>query len=80
MLPDEHRHILEFEAAHRRNVGGKEDLVRRAFGLSYPRYFQLLNRIIDDPDAMVEYPQEVKRLLRARARDKAQRASRRFLR
>lgn len=64
LLSDRDQTIIEFEAAWTRGGGAKEALIRDRFGLSYARYYQLVNRILDDPVALAAMPFEVKRLRR----------------
>jgi hypothetical protein len=44
----------------------KARAIRERFGLSVTRYHQLLNRIIDDPEALAYDPMTVRRLRRVR--------------
>ncbi|MFP4635639.1 MAG: DUF3263 domain-containing protein [Nitriliruptoraceae bacterium] len=69
--------ILDFEREWWRYAGAKEQAVRERFDLSPTRYYQLLNRIIDDPSAEAYDPMLVKRLRRLRAQRQRQRAARR---
>ena len=76
-LDERSRRILDFEREWWRYAGAKEQAVRERFRVSPTRYYQLLNRIIDD-DAAVSYdPMLVKRLRRLRAARQRQRAARR---
>lgn len=58
--------ILEFEREWWHQSGAKEEAIREVFGLSAARYYQLLNVVIDSPDAVRHDPMLIKRLLRAR--------------
>ncbi len=63
------RSILEFEAdwQHRagaRHDGGKEEAIRARLGLTPPRYYQLLARVIDTQAALAYDPMLVARLRR----------------
>ncbi len=69
--------ILTFEREWWKHAGNKEQAVREAFGLSPTRYYQLLNRIIDDEAALAHDPMLVKRLRRLRSQRQRQRAARR---
>ena len=69
--------ILTFEREWWKHAGNKEQAVREAFNLSPTRYYQLLNRIIDDEAALAHDPMLVKRLRRLRAQRQRQRAARR---
>ncbi len=70
--------ILEFEREWWRHAGAKEEAIRSQFGLSAARYYQLLNTVIDSPDAVRHDPMLVRRLQRARDARTAARASRVF--
>lgn len=68
MLTDLQRAILGFEATHLwwRQAGAKENAIRDRFGISGVRYAQLLNRALNDPDAIAYAPSTVGRLRRVR--------------
>lgn len=70
--------ILEFERYWWKYAGAKERAIKDAFGVSATRYYQLLNRIIDMPDALDYDPILVKRLQRLRAFRQRQRTARRL--
>lgn len=59
--------ILDFERTWWRHAGSKERAIRERFAISPTRYYQLLNRLLDDPEAMRHDPMLVKRLRRLRA-------------
>jgi hypothetical protein len=65
-LTDLERDILAFEHRRWNHSGAKEQAVHDTFGLSMNRYAQLLNAIIDKPEALVHDPMLVKRLRRLR--------------
>ncbi|GAA3729957.1 hypothetical protein GCM10022239_03220 [Leifsonia bigeumensis] len=75
MLSDRDRALLEFEDAHPIPGGAKPDLIKTTFGLSAARYYQRLNRIIDDAAALQDAPLLVRRLQRLRRQRMAARAS-----
>ena len=58
--------ILEFEGTWWKFAGAKESAIKELFDLSDPRYYQLLNDLIDREDALVAAPMLVKRLRRLR--------------
>ena len=58
--------ILEFEKNWWRFAGAKESAIRELFDLNPPAYYQLLNNLIDRPDALMASPMLVKRLRRIR--------------
>lgn len=71
------RRILAFERQWFRNVGAKEATITEQFDISATRYFQILNHLLDDPQALRHDPQTVARLLRlrvARQRSRHQRS------
>ena len=61
------REVLAFERHWWRYAGAKEAAVREQFGLSATRYYQLLNGLVDRPEALAEDPLLVRRLRRMRA-------------
>ena len=75
---DRERKILEFERYWWKYAGAKERAIREQFELSATRYYQLLNEIIDMPDALAYDPILVKRLQRLRACRQRQRMARRL--
>jgi hypothetical protein len=70
--------ILDFEREWWKYAGAKEQAIRERFDLSPTRYYQLLNRIIDDEEAVAYDPMLVKRLRRMRAARQRQRAAKRL--
>ena len=68
------RAVLDFEARRFKNPGLKEQAVREEFEISPTQYFQILNALLDDPDALAYSPTLVARL--RRLRDARQRARR----
>nr|MDT0664200.1 DUF3263 domain-containing protein [Micromonospora sp. DSM 115978] len=75
-LPERDRRILEFEKHWWRYAGAKERAVRDEFGMSATRYYQVLNALIDSPEALVAEPMLVRRLRRLRAQRRNARAIR----
>ena len=75
---DRERKILEFERYWWKYAGAKERAIREQFELSATRYYQLLNEIIDMPEALSYDPILVKRLQRLRAFRQRQRMARRL--
>src|SRR3954454_10418172 len=66
------REILAFERQWWKYAGAKEQAVRELFDMSTTRYYQLLNALIDRPEALAYDPMLVKRLRRMRqARQRA---------
>lgn len=68
--------ILAFEASWWSAPGTKESEIRERFDLSAPRYYQILNRLIDTPEALAAQPLLVKRLRRLRQRRHENRSAR----
>lgn len=77
-LTDREIAILDFERQWWRHAGAKEEAIREVFDLSAARYYQLLNSVIDLPDAVRHDPMLIKRLQRARDVRVRTRASRAF--
>ena len=65
-LTDLEMRILEFERNWWRFAGAKESAIKELFDLTAPRYYQLLNDLIDREDALAAAPMLVKRLRRLR--------------
>ena len=65
-LTDLERRILEFERNWWRFAGAKESAIKELFDLTAPRYYKLLNHLIDRADALEAAPMLVKRLRRLR--------------
>ncbi len=77
-LSDRDLRILEFERQWWRYAGAKEQAIRELFDCSTTRYYQMLNTLIDNPDALRADPMLVKRLRRMRASRQRARAARRL--
>src|SRR5947199_10756911 len=75
-LSERDMRILAFERSWWRQPGAKEQAISDLLGLSATRYYQLLNELIDRPEAMAADPVLVKRLRRQRARRERIRAAR----
>jgi hypothetical protein len=65
-LTDRERQVLEMERRDWRSPGAKELAVRTELGLSSARYYQVLNALLDSPEALRADPMLVKRLRRIR--------------
>lgn len=65
-MNDTDRAILAFESEWWRNAGNKDRVIRERFGLSTTRYYQRLNKLLDEPEALAQQPTLVNRLLRLR--------------
>lgn len=77
-LTEREAKILEFETGWWRYGGAKEAAISEVFGLDATRYYQILNALIDTPQALVAQPLLVKRLRRMRASRQAARSQRRL--
>jgi hypothetical protein len=75
-LSDLEFRILEFERSWWRFAGAKESAIKELFDLSAPRYYQILNDLIDRQDALEASPMLVKRLRRLRDARTAARTTR----
>ena len=77
-LTDREREILAFERQWWKYAGAKEQAVRELFGMSATRYYQVLNALIDRPEAVAHDPMLVKRLRRLRQTRQRARSARRL--
>lgn len=77
-LLDRDSRILEFERQWWKYSGAKEQAVRELFDMSATRYYQVLNALIDSPEALAHDPMLVKRLRRMRATRQRARSARRL--
>ncbi len=77
-LSERDRQVLEFERQWWKYAGAKEQAVREKFDMSSTRYYQVLNALIDRPEALEVDPLLVRRLRRLRAARQRQRSARRL--
>ncbi|TNC28094.1 DUF3263 domain-containing protein [Amycolatopsis alkalitolerans] len=70
--------ILAFERQWWRHAGAKEEAIRKQFNLSPTRYYQLLNRLLEKPEAVAADPMLVKRLRKLRTTRARNRVARRL--
>ena len=77
-LSERDRAILEFERQWWKFAGAKEQAIRDLFEMSATRYYQILNILIDTPEALAFDPMLVKRLRRMRASRQRARSARRL--
>ncbi len=70
--------ILAFERQWWKFAGAKEQAIRDNFQMSATRYYQVLNALIDKPEALVQDPLLVKRLRRLRATRQRNRSAKRL--
>jgi Protein of unknown function (DUF3263) len=76
-LSDQDMRMLAFERRWWRYPGAKEQAIRENFRMPTARYYQLLNELIDRPEALAFDPILVKRLRRQRAERRRLRSARR---
>jgi hypothetical protein len=67
-LSERDMRVLAFERGTWRSAGAKEQAIKEALGMPSTRYYQLLNELIDNPEALKFDPALVKRLRAQRAR------------
>ena len=70
--------VLAFERQWWKFAGAKEQAIRDKFAMSATRYYQVLNALIDQPEALAHDPLLVKRLRRLRASRQRQRSAKRL--
>jgi hypothetical protein len=70
--------ILAFERQWWKYAGAKEQAIRELFDMSATRYYQVLNALVDRPEALAADPMLVKRLRRLRQSRQRARAARRL--
>ena len=70
--------MLDFERQWWKYAGAKEQAVREKFDMSATRYYQVLNALVDRPEALAADPMLVKRLRRLRQSRQRARAARRL--
>ena len=68
--------ILDFERTWWKHAGVKEQAIRERFDMSATRYYQLLNELLEKPEALAHDPILVKRLKRLRTYRQRQRVAR----
>ena len=72
-LTDLERAVLALEARDWQSAGPKEREITESLGLSVPRYYQMLNRLMDSQEALAYAPVLINRLRRVRAERRAER-------
>lgn len=70
--------MLSMERLWWKYAGAKEQAIRDLFEMSSTRYYQILNTLIDTPEALAVDPMLVKRLRRMRASRQRARSARRL--
>src|SRR5262249_38217685 len=77
-LSEGDQHLPAFEGRWWKYAGAKEQAIREQFDMSATRYYQVLNALIDRPEALAFDPLLVKRLRRLRSARQRQRSARRL--
>ena len=72
-LTDTERAALDIESRHWRYQATKERHIRETLGMTPVRYYQMLNALLDRPDAVAYAPQTVSRLWAVRGRTRLRR-------
>ncbi|MFP5416415.1 MAG: DUF3263 domain-containing protein [Actinomycetes bacterium] len=75
-LTEREADVLDFESSWWSAGENKEAAILERFQLSSPRYYQVLNALIDRPEALAHAPMLVKRLRRQRQRRQESRSAR----
>lgn len=65
-LTDLEVRILDFERQWWKYAGAKDAAIKELFNISAKQYYELLNNLIDRPDALAASPLLIKRLRRLR--------------
>lgn len=65
-LTDTEIAVLDFEDHWWKYAGAKESAIHDAFGWSPTRHYQVLNELLERPEALAYAPMLVRRLLRIR--------------
>ena len=77
-LDERDQQVLAFKRQWWKYAGAKEQAIRELFDMSATRYYQVLNALIDRPEALAHDPMLVKRLRRLRASRQRARSARRL--
>ena len=78
VLAERDAEILDFERNWWKHAGPKEQGIRERFDMSATRYYQILNGLLDRPEALAHDPLLVKRLRRLRSERQRARSARRL--
>ena len=74
-LSERDKAILDFERTWWTEPGSKEAAIRERLDLSGTRYYELLNELLDDDEALAYDPLVIRRLRRQRERRRRARLS-----
>ena len=77
-LSERDEQVLAFERQWWKYAGAKEQAIRDLFDMSATRYYQVLNALLDRPEALAADPMLVKRLRRLRTARQRARSARRL--
>ncbi len=77
-LSEREHDVLAFERQWWKYAGAKEAAIKDLFDMSATRYYQVLNALIDKPEALAVDPLLVKRLRRLRETRQRVRSARRL--
>ncbi len=75
-LTDRDKAMLDFEGNWWKYAGAKEQAVRELFDISATRYYQIINTLVDRPEALAYAPTTVRRLKRIRTERQKARSAR----
>jgi hypothetical protein len=78
MLTDREKSVLEFEGSWWLYPGPKDRAIRDYLTMSATRYYQILRRVLDHPEAIEYAPLTVRRLRRVRDESRERRVIERF--
>jgi len=78
MLTDREKSVLEFEGSWWLYPGPKDRAIRDYLTMSATRYYQILRRVLDHPEALQYAPLTVRRLRRVRDESRERRVIERF--
>lgn len=78
-MTDDDRALLDFAAKWWQAAGNQHDAITAELGLTPTRYYQRLNKLLDDPAALAYSPTVVRRLQRIRSQRDTGRQARRTL-
>lgn len=78
LLSDTDRAVLDLAARTYQQEGAREQAIHDQLGMTATRFWQSVNRLLDDPDAYRAQPVLIKRLRRVRDQRQADRTRRRL--
>lgn len=66
MLTERDKQVIAFERQWWKYAGSKEQAIRETFGMNVTRYYQVVNALLDNPEALAHDPSTINRLRRMR--------------